>query len=73
MFCGFSFFFATWHSIWDLSTPSRDCTYTLQWKRGVLTTGPPRKPLWRGVSKLIVALINAATEMMAEYYKQTGY
>ena len=26
MFCGFSFFFATWHSIWDLSSPSRDCT-----------------------------------------------
>ena len=32
--------------MWDLSYPTRDRTHTpLQWKRGVLTAGPPGKSL----------------------------
>ena len=36
------FFLAALRGLWDLSSPTRDRTRApLQWKRGVLTTGPP--------------------------------
>ena len=36
------------HSMGDLSSPTRDQTLCpLQWKRGVLTTGPPGKSLFQ--------------------------
>ena len=38
-----SFFLATPHGTWDLSSPMRDRMHPLQWKRGVLTTELPGK------------------------------
>ena len=43
-FVGCFFFFATWQSIWDLSSPCRNWNSTLQWRRGVLATGPQENP-----------------------------
>ena len=44
LFC-FVFGRAAWHSVWDLSSPTRDGTHAPHWKHGVLTPGPPGKSL----------------------------
>ena len=38
-------FLAVPHSMWDLSSPTRDHTHALNWKLGVLTNGLPGKSL----------------------------
>ena len=47
------FFFFLPHSMWDLSSPTRDqtCTYPLQWKLSVLTNEPPGKSHVYPISK----------------------
>ena len=47
--CAFTyevFFLVAPHSMWDLSSPQGLNPSPLQWKRGVLTTGPPGKSLF---------------------------
>ena len=44
LFKNFFFFLAGLCSTWDLRSPTKDRTpLSLQWKRGVLTTGPTRE------------------------------
>ena len=38
-------FLAMTHSMWDLSSPTRDHTHAPNWKLGVLTNGLPGKSL----------------------------
>ena len=46
LFCFvFFFFFASLHSLWNLSFPTRDQTQAQQWKHRVITTGPPGNSL----------------------------
>ena len=66
--CFFSYFLilVTSHGMQGLSSLIRDCTFTpLQWKHGVLATGPPGKSL--------ECFARAGTVLLYQSHSQQGY
>ena len=69
----FFFFLAVPRGLWGLSSPTRDQTRApLQWKHGVLTTGPPGKSLNILKTGIVSYLTHPSHKSLVEHKPVTG-